>query len=92
MRSRRDVNLLSGCFADDRRMLLFIIELVFLMIEEFWLMDNADTLYTVGGERKTKVKDKFLCLNFSYLDIKHDFYFTHTNKTHPDHKISNSSK
>ena len=39
-------------------------------------MYNADTQCTVGGERSPKGREEFLCLNFSCLAIKYEFYFT----------------
>ena len=39
-------------------------------------MYNADTQCTVGGERKPKGREEVLCLDFSCLAIKYEFYFT----------------
>ena len=51
-----------------------MIEQVFLM-EEVWSMHNAVTQCRVQGKRRPKDIENFLCLNFSYLAIKYEFYF-----------------
>ena len=57
--------LLRSCLVDAKRMLLFMVEQVFLLMGEVLLMRNADTQCTVGGERRPKGREEFLCLNFS---------------------------
>ena len=47
-----------------RKMLLFMVEQVFLPMGEVWYMHNADTQHTVWGERRPKGREKILCLNF----------------------------
>ena len=56
--------------------LLFIVEQVFLLMGEVRSMHNADTQCTVRGEGRPKGREEFLCLNFSCLAVKHEFYFT----------------
>ena len=43
---------------------------------EVWLMRNAHTQCTVRGERRPKGREELLCLDFSCLAIKYEFYFT----------------
>ena len=38
-------------------------------------LHNADTYYTVEGEQSLMDREEFLCLNFSCLAIKYEFYF-----------------
>ena len=38
-------------------------------------MHNADIQCPMGLERKSRVREEFLCLNFSCLTIKYEFYF-----------------
>ena len=38
-------------------------------------MHNAVTQCRVQGKRRRKDIENFLCLNFSYLAIKYEFYF-----------------
>lgn len=40
---RKECYLFRSCFVDARRMLLFMDEQGFLLIEEVWLMHNTDT-------------------------------------------------
>ena len=39
-------------------------------------MRNAHTQCTVRGERRPKGREELLCLDFSCLAIKYEFYFT----------------
>ena len=68
---------LRSCLVDAGRTLLFVVEQVFLLMGEVWLMPEAGTKCTVegrgGGQRAENI---FSCLNFSYLAIKYEFYFT----------------
>ena len=50
-----------------------MVEQVFLLMGEVWLMHNVDTQYT---ERRPKGREEFLCLNFSCFVIKYEFDFT----------------
>ena len=68
--------LLRSCLVGARRMLLFMVEQVFLLMAEVWLMHNADTPCTVGEVRRPKGREEFLCLNFSCLAIKYEIDFT----------------
>ena len=43
-------------------------------------MQNADTNAREWGERGPKGRETFLCLNFSCLAIKYEFYFRMGNK------------
>ena len=52
-----------------------MVEQVFLPMGEVWSMPNADTQCIVRGERRPKGREKCICLNFSHLAIKYDFYF-----------------
>lgn len=56
-------------------MLLFVVGQVFLPKGKVQLMCNADIQCTVGRGKKAKGRKKVLCLNFSYLAIKYEFYF-----------------
>ena len=58
---------------DARRMLLFMVEQVFLLMGEVWVMHNAGTQCRVGDEGRPKVREEFLCLNFSCLDTNKSF-------------------
>ena len=51
---KKDCFLLRSCLVGARRMLLFMIEQVFLLMGEVWLVHNADTQCTVGGRGETK--------------------------------------
>lgn len=61
---------------DARRTLLSMVEQLFLPVGEVWSMHNTDTQCALWGERRPKGKEDFLCLNFSYLAIKYEFYVT----------------
>ena len=50
-------------------------EQVFLLMGEVWSMHNADTQCTVQAQRPMG-RENFLCLNFSCLAIKYEYYFT----------------
>ena len=52
-----------------RRMLLFMVEQVFLLMGEVWWTLNVDT-----GREEAKGQRKLLYLNLSCLTIKHEFY------------------
>ena len=58
---------------DARRMLLFMVEQVFLLMGEVWVMHNAGTQCRVGDEGRPEVREEFLCLNFSCLDTNKSF-------------------
>lgn len=45
---------------------------IFLLMGEIWSMHNDR--YTVRGD-EAKGREEFLCLNFSCLTIKYEFYF-----------------
>ena len=54
---KKECYLLRSCLVDAGRMLLFMVEQVFLPREEAWLIYSADTQYTVwerGGRRAEK--------------------------------------
>ena len=53
-----------------------MVERVFLPMQEVWSVHNADTQCIVEGREEAKGQRKILCLNFSYLAIKYEFYFT----------------
>ena len=55
---------------DARRMLLFRANLM----GEVWLRHNADTQCTVEGRENVSY------INFSYLAMKYEFYFTVTSR------------
>ena len=48
----------------SRRMLLFMVEQVFLQMREVWLMHNADTQCTVAGREEAKGKRKMFMFKF----------------------------
>lgn len=56
--------MLRSCL-DAGRMLLLVVESVFLLMGEVWSMPNAGTQGTVGGEGRPPDRKNFLCLNFS---------------------------
>ena len=76
----KECYLLRSCLVDAGRMLLFMVELVFLPMGEVWLIHNADTQCTVGGERRTKGRRIFTFKFFLSCD-KYEFYFTEEVKT-----------
>ena len=51
--------LLRSCLIDARRMLLFMIEQVFLPLGEVWSMHNIDTQCTVEERVEVKGQRKF---------------------------------
>ena len=55
---------LKNCLV-GARILLFIVEQVFLLMGKLWSMHNADTQCIVRGERKPKGRENFLGLTFS---------------------------
>ena len=59
-------------------MLLFIVEQLFLLMGEVWVMHNTDAQYA-QVERDCRRADNFLCVNFSCLAKKYEFYFTPDN-------------
>ena len=74
---KKECYLLRSCLVDAGRMLLFMVEQVFLLMGEVWWMHNVGTQCTVEGREEAKGQRKFLCvLNFSCLAIKYKFYFT----------------
>ena len=74
---RKECYLLWSCLVDAGRILLFMVEQVFLLMGEAWLMHNVDTQCTGEGRKEAKGQKKiFLCLNFSCPAIKYGFYFT----------------
>ena len=70
---KKECYLLRSCLVDTRRMLLFMVEQVFLPIE-VWSIQ----IHSAWEEEKRRPKGReiFLCLNLSYLAIKYEFYFT----------------
>lgn len=56
--------MLRSCL-DSGRMLLLMVEPVFLLMGEFWSMPNVGTQGTVGDEGRPLDRKNFLCLNFS---------------------------
>ena len=76
---KKECYLLRSCLVDAGRTLLFMLEQVFLLMGSFGgcLMQIHDAQ---GGERGGQRAEKnFLCLNFSCLAIKYEFYFTLVN-------------
>ena len=56
--------LLRNCLVDARRMLLFLIEQVFLLLGEVCSMPNADTQCTVVGKEEAQGQRKFFMFKF----------------------------
>ena len=54
--------------------LLFMVEQVFLPTRMVWWMQIVDAQCTAEG--RPKGRENFVCLNFSYLAIKYEFYST----------------
>ena len=69
---KKECYLLKSHLVDARQRLLFMVEQVFLLMEEVWSVHNVDTQYTVGREERPKGRE-FLCLNFSCLAINMNF-------------------
>ena len=67
--------LVKSCLIDTRRMLPLMVEQLFLLVEEIWLMYNTDTKCTVWGKRRPKGRE-FIFKFFSCLAIKSEFHFT----------------
>ena len=70
---------LRSCLVAAGRMLPFMVEQVFLPKGGVGaVLVNAWCRYTrhSWGRRRTKDREKLLCLNFSCLAIKYEFYFT----------------
>ena len=67
---------LRSCLVYAGRMLLLMVEQVFLPMGEVWSMPDAKTQCTVGERGGQKAEKNFFCLNFSYLAIKYEFYST----------------
>ena len=61
---KKECYLLRSCLVDAGRMLLSMVEQVFLPTE-VWLMHSADTQYTVWERGGWRTKKKNLCLNVS---------------------------
>ena len=61
--TRKDCYILRSCLADAMRMLLFIVEQVFLLMGEVWLMCKANAQCTVRSENRPKVEKNFCCLS-----------------------------
>ena len=56
---KNECYLLRSCLVDAGRMLPFMVEQVFLPMEEAWLIHSTDTQFTVwerGGQRAEKKK------------------------------------
>ena len=58
------------------RMFLLMAEQVFPLMGEVWSVYNADTQCRVGEREGQRAEENFLCLSFSCLAIKYEFYFT----------------
>ena len=67
--------LLRSCLGDAKKMLLFLVEQVFLLMGKsgWYMMQILNAQWK--GERRPMGRE-ILCLNFSYLAIKYKFYFT----------------
>ena len=63
-----------------------MVEQVFLSMGEVWSVHNANTYYTVEGEQSLMDREEFLCLNFSCLAIKYEFYFLKETKEKKEKK------
>ena len=72
----KECYLLRTCLVGAMRMLLLMVEQVFLPMREVCSMHNVGTQHTVRGERRPKGRENFSCLNFSCLAIKYEFHFT----------------
>ena len=72
---KKECYLLRSCLVDAGRILLFMVEQVFLTMGEAWSM-HIYNVQCEWGERRPKGREEFLCLNFSCLAIKYEFYFT----------------
>ena len=70
---KKECYLLRSCLVDTRRMLLFMVEQVFLPIEVWSIQIHSAR---EEEKRRPKGREIFLCLNLSYLAIKYEFYFT----------------
>ena len=58
----------------EARMLLLRLSGYFCR-REVWWMHGAGAHCTEGGQRGPKGREKSLCLHFSYLATKYEFYF-----------------
>ena len=56
---KEECYLLRSCLVDAGRMLLFMVEQVFLLMGEVWSMHNADTQCMVEGREEAKRQRKF---------------------------------
>ena len=65
---------LRGCLINARRMLVFVVEQVFLPTWMVWWIQNVDARCTAEG--RPKGRENFVCLNFSCFAIKYELYFT----------------
>ena len=73
--------LLRSCLVGARRMLLLIVEWIFLLMGEVWLMHNADTQCTVGVDGWPRGREEFLCF-FVCFDINMNLFYN----WYPKHK------
>lgn len=64
-KTKKECYLLRNCLFDAWPMVLLMIEQVFLLMKEIWLMHS-------GGERRPKGRE-FFCLDFSYLALSVNF-------------------
>ena len=74
---KKEYYLLRSCLVNARK-LLFMTEQILLLMGEVWVMCNTDVQCT-GGKRGHLRAETFLCVNFSCLDKKNEFYFTRDN-------------
>ena len=65
-----------------------MVEQVFLLMGEVWSMHDVDTQCTVKGERRPEGREEFLCLNFSCLAIKYEFYLIHMSHMNSNYELS----
>ena len=64
---------LRSCLVDARRMLLFMVEQILLLMGEVGSMHKADTQCTVGGEEAKRQRIIFMFKFFSCLAINMNF-------------------
>lgn len=64
-KTKKECYLLRSCLFDVWPMVLLMIEQVFLLMKEIWLMHS-------GGQRRPKGRE-FFCLDFSYLALSVNF-------------------
>ena len=70
----RKCYLLRSCLVGARRMLLLIVEWIFLLMGEVWLMHNADTQCTVGVDGWPRGREEFLYF-FVCFDINMNLFY-----------------